>query len=126
MRRSVFGRRSQRMHGAGVVALSMTLALGASAGSAHAKVFGYGNKGCMEYIEVFDNREGRSLYASWAQGYFSSISQREGLSDFTRGIGDDPNAMQKWLKRYCERRNSKRFYEAVDAYAEELIKAGAQ
>ena len=126
MRRSVFDRPAQWIQRAGVVALFMTLVLSAFTGSAHGKVFGYGNKVCLEYVEVFDNQDVRSLYASWAQGYFSSISHREGMSDFTRGIGEDPNAMQKWLKRYCERRNSKKFYEAVDAYAEELIKFGAQ
>ena len=95
MRRSVFDRPAQWIQRAGVVALFMILVLSAFTGSADGKVFGYGNKVCLEYVEVFDNQDVRSLYASWAQGYFSSISHREGMSDFTRGIGEDPNAMQK-------------------------------
>ena len=110
----------------GAVALAVALGANLLAGSAQAKVFGYGNKVCMEYVDESDSPELRRMYMSWAQGYLSAISYREGLSDFTRGFGDDPNAMQKWLQRYCERRNSKKFYEAVDAYAQDLIKFGAQ
>jgi hypothetical protein len=108
------------------VALPVILGLGVFPGPAQSKVFGYGNKVCLEYAEEFENPEARRLYTSWAQGYFSSISYREGMSEFTRGIGEEPVAMQKWLKRYCERRNSKRFHEAVDAFAEELLKFGSQ
>ena len=81
---------------------------------------------CLDYIEEVDVAELGRMYVSWAQGYFSSVSYREGLSDFTRGIGSDPSAMETWLRRYCERRNSKKFYEAVDAFTEALIKHGGQ
>ena len=126
MKRGTSDRLSSWISGVVVVALALLLGLGTLPGIAQAKVFGYGNKVCIDYVDESDTPELRRMYMSWAQGYFSSISYREGLSDFTRGFGDDPNAMQKWLQRYCERRNSKKFYEAVDAYAQDLIKFGAQ
>lgn len=119
-------RRRWGLRGSAVVAGVALLLVGGAAKPARAKVFGYGEKTCLEYVEEVRTPEVRRLYTSWAQGYFSAVAYRQGLSDFTRGLGNEPQTLQTWLQRYCNQRNSKKFYEAVDAFTEELIKVGSQ
>jgi hypothetical protein len=85
------------------------------------EILGLGNRSCEEYLiarshNVYGDADADAAWLSWAHGYLTSFNKWVADTYSIRG-GVALAELRAWLVEFCEKHQTTRFQETVDAFA---------